>query len=204
VSATPAIAQTAPARPASNTAPTILVVGDSLSAEYGIARDSGWVKLLEKRLQDNQFDFRVVNASISGDTTSGGVARTPAALAQHTPDIFILELGANDALRGLSLAIVKQNLSTMLQAANAVGARSLVIGMQMPSNFDQAYTNQFKQMFADVARTHKARLVPFFFETIALDQRYFQDDGLHPNEAAQEKLLNHIWPVLEPMLSSPD
>lgn len=197
-----ASAQTAPAAAGSGSVPTILVVGDSLSAEYGIARGTGWVKLLEKRLQNEKLNFRVANASISGDTTSGGVSRTPAALTQHKPDIFILELGSNDALRGLSLSVARQNLSNMLKAARVAGARPLVIGMQMPPNFGRTYTTQFKQMFAEVAEEYDATLVPFFFEGIALDQRYFQDDGIHPNEAAQTKLLDNVWPALKPMLTS--
>jgi len=177
-------------------------LGDSLSAEYGIARGTGWVKLLEKRLQDEKLNFRVANASISGDTTSGGVSRTPAALAQHKPAIVILELGANDALRGLSLSVARKNLITMLEAARNAGARPLVIGMQMPPNFGRAYTVQFRQMFDDAAKEADAPLLPFFFEGFALDQRYFQDDGIHPNEAAQPKLLDNLWPVLKPMLIS--
>ncbi len=202
ISTSLANAQTAPATTGSNSAPTILVLGDSLSAEYGIARGTGWVKLLEKRLQDEKLNFRVANASISGDTTSGGVSRTPAALARYKPDIVILQLGANDALRGLSLSVAKKNLGAMLDAARDAGARPLIIGMQMPPNFGRVYTDQFRQMFADVAKGAKAPLLPFFFEGFALDQQYFQDDGIHPNEAAQAKLLDNLWPVLKPMMAS--
>ncbi|CAM3493271.1 arylesterase [Bordetella flabilis] len=196
-----ASAQTAATQGGSIPGKTILVVGDSLSAEYGIARGSGWVPLLGRRLGEQYPAYRVVNASISGDTTSGGLSRLPALLRQHHPAIVILELGSNDALRGLSLAMTQQNLTEMARQAKQAGAAVLIVGMQIPPNYGRTYTEQFRDLFAKVASTENARLVPFLMEGIATDRSLFQSDGMHPNEAGQPRLLENVWAGLKPMLN---
>ena len=199
-SATPALAQTAAA--AQGSAPrTVLVVGDSLSAEYGIKRGTGWVPLLSARISEQYPKFQVVNASISGDTTSGGVARLPALLRQHAPAVVVLELGANDALRGLPLNMTEQNLRTMAQAARKADADVLIVGMQIPPNYGRDYAQRFAAVFSKVAKDEKARLVPFLMEGIATNRAMFQADGIHPNEDAQPQLLDNVWPALRPMLN---
>lgn len=180
----------------------ILVIGDSLSAEYGITRDSGWVNILRQRLAKDYPAYRAINASISGDTTSGGAARAPAAIDRHKPAILILELGGNDALRGLSLAEAEKNLSGIVQKAQQSGARTLLVGMMIPPNFGRKYADAFKAMFVSVSEKHQTELVPFFFEGLALNDTYFLPDGIHPNENAQQKLFENIWPTLEPMLKN--
>jgi acyl-CoA thioesterase-1 len=196
-----ASAQTAAVQGGSIPGKTILVVGDSLSAEYGIARGSGWVPLLGRRLGEQYPAYRVVNASISGDTTSGGLNRLPALLRQHHPAIVILELGSNDALRGLSLTMTQQNLTEMARQAKQAGAAVLIVGMQIPPNYGRTYTEQFRDLFAKVASTENARLVPFLMEGIATDRSLFQPDGMHPNEAGQPRLLENVWAGLKPMLN---
>lgn len=178
----------------------ILVVGDSLSAEYGLKRGAGWVSLMEDRLLDNALQYRVVNASISGETTAGGRSRIGRLLDKHKPAVVILELGANDALRGLDLRSTRANLSLMTSAAREAGARVLLLGMQVPPNYGQAYTSQFSALFAEVAQAQQAALVPFWFEPIATDMSLFQADGIHPNENAQPVLLDALWPMLRPLL----
>ena len=196
----PASAQTAAA--AQGSAPrTVLVVGDSLSAEYGIKRGTGWVPLLSARISEQYPKFRVVNASISGDTTSGGVARLPALLRQHAPAVVVLELGANDALRGLPLNMTEQNLRTMAQAARKADADVLIVGMQIPPNYGRDYAQRFAAVFPKVAKDENARLVPFLMEGIATNRAMFQADGIHPNEDAQRQLLDNVWPTLRPMLN---
>jgi acyl-CoA thioesterase-1 len=193
----PAQAQPAPATKA------LLVLGDSLSAEYGLRRGSGWVALLEQRLAAQKLPWRVVNASISGDTTSGGRSRLPALLAQHRPAVVVIELGGNDALRGLPLEMTEQNLRAMAQAARAGGARVLVVGMQVPPNYGAAYTQRFANTFAEVAKAEKAALVPFLLKGVADGKdplALFQADRIHPNEAAQPTLLANVWPTLQPLL----
>jgi acyl-CoA thioesterase-1 len=184
--------------------PVILVVGDSLSAEYGLPRGSGWVALLEQRLAREKIAARVVNASISGDTTSGGRSRLPALLAQHKPTHVILELGGNDALRGLPIAMTQDNLAVMTRAAKAAGARVLIAGMQMPPNYGRQYSEQFAAMFATVAKNEGAALVPFFLKGVAdiedSVEKMFQPDRIHPNAAAQPVMLGNVWPVLAPLL----
>jgi acyl-CoA thioesterase I len=184
--------------------PVILVVGDSLSAEYGLARGSGWVALLEQRLAREKIAARVVNASISGDTTSGGRSRLPALLAQHKPTHVILELGGNDALRGLPIAMTQDNLAAMTRAAKDSGARVLIAGMQMPPNYGRQYGEQFAAMFATVAKNEGAALVPFFLKGVAdiedSVEKMFQPDRIHPNAAAQPIMLGNVWPVLAPLL----
>ena len=181
----------------------ILVVGDSLSAEYGLARGTGWVALLAARLAQRQIDASVVNASISGDTTSGGRSRLAALLAQHRPTLVILELGGNDALRGLPLEQTRANLQAMAQAARKAGARVLVVGMQVPPNYGKRYGDDFAAIFANVARSEKAALVPFLLEGVAdvpdaVDR--FQPDRIHPKQTAHPLMLDNVWAVLEPLL----
>jgi acyl-CoA thioesterase-1 len=196
LAAMPLHAQTQPA--------VILVVGDSLSAEYGLPRGSGWVALLEQRLSREKIAARVVNASISGDTTSGGRSRLPALLAQHKPTHVVLELGGNDALRGLPLNMTQDNLAVMTRAAKAAGARVLVAGMQMPPNYGRQYGEQFAAMFATVAKNEGAALVPFFLKGVAdiedSVEKMFQPDRIHPNAGAQPIMLGNVWPVLAPLL----
>ncbi|MHC0507573.1 arylesterase [Achromobacter aegrifaciens] len=196
----PAHAQTAAA--AQGSAPrTVLVLGDSLSAEYGIKRGTGWVPLLSARVAEQYPKYQVVNASISGDTTSGGVARLPALLRQHAPAVVVLELGSNDALRGLPLTMTEQNLRTMAQAARQAEAQVLIVGMQIPPNYGRDYTQRFAQVFPTVAKDENARLVPFLMEGIATNRAMFQADGIHPNEDAQPLLLDNVWPTLRPLLN---
>lgn len=186
------------ARPA-----VILVLGDSLSAEYGLPRGSGWVALLEKKLAQENSTATVVNASISGETTSGGRARLPALLAQHRPSVVVIELGGNDALRGLALQHTEDNLVAMVQAAQQAGAKALLVGMQVPPNYGAAYTQQFAALFAKVARAHKAALVPFLLAGVADGPdptASFQPDRIHPNAQAQPRLLANVWPQLVKLL----
>jgi acyl-CoA thioesterase-1 len=195
-----AYAQTAATGGGSTDRKTILVVGDSLSAEYGIARGSGWVPLLGRRLAQQYPAWTVANASISGDTTSGGLTRLPALLRQYHPNIVILELGANDALRGLALTMTQQNLASMAQQAKQAGAAVLLVGMQIPPNYGRSYTDQFRDLFGKVAKAEDIRLVPFLMEGIATNRDLFQADGIHPNAAGQPKLLDNVWAGLQPML----
>ena len=184
----------------------ILVVGDSLSAEYGLARGSGWVALLEQRLQREKIAATVINASISGDTTSGGRTRLPALLAQHKPTHVIVELGGNDALRGLPLAMTRDNLLAMLRAARATGARLLLLGMQLPPNYGRTYTQDFAALYADVAKAEDAALVPFMLAGVADSPKadtLFQADRIHPNADAHPIILANVWPVLKAQLQSP-
>ena len=183
--------------------PAVLVVGDSLSAEYGLKRGSGWVALLEQRVQRDKLPVRVVNASISGDTTSGGRSRLPALLRQHTPSVVVIELGGNDAVRGLPLEMTEQNLRAMTQAAQKAGAQVLLVGMQVPPNYGASYTQRFSQTFEQVARTEKAALVPFLLKGVADTAeplKWFQSDRIHPNEAAQPLLLDNVWPALRRLI----
>lgn len=182
---------------------TLLVVGDSLSAEYGIARGSGWVALLEQRLRDEKLDARVVNASISGDTTSGGRSRLPSLLKQHQPTHVLVELGANDALRGLPLEMTQSNLLAMVRAAKTAGAKVLLTGMRMPPNYGRTYGEQFTRMFAEVAKAEGAALVPFLLAGVADGanaEALFQSDRIHPTREAQPIILDNVWPVLGPLL----
>jgi acyl-CoA thioesterase-1 len=182
---------------------TILVVGDSLSAEYGLTRGTGWVALLEKKLAAEKIDARVVNASISGDTTSGGRARLPGLLAQHKPTHVVIELGGNDALRGGALSATEENLSQMTQAAQKSGAKVLLVGMQVPPNYGTAYANQFAGLFPKVARRHDAALVPFLLTNVAdVPQAagFFQADRIHPRAEAQPLMLANVWPELRKLL----
>ena len=195
--------QTAGNKVAEKTSHTILVVGDSLSAEYGLQRGSGWVALLEARLKSEKVRAKVVNASISGDTTSGGRSRLPALLAQHRPSHVVIELGANDALRGLPLTMTENNLQAMSRAATAAGAQVVLVGMQVPPNYGRAYTDNFASVFQRVATTEKNALVPFLLKGVADSpqaESLFQADRIHPNEKAQATLLANVWPVLRSQL----
>ena len=181
----------------------MLVVGDSLSAEYGLARGSGWVALLERRLSESRIDAAVVNASISGDTTAGGRARLPALLRQHQPTLVILELGGNDALRGLPLASTEDNLRAMVKAAQSAGAQVLIAGMQVPPNYGRRYADDFFALFERVARSTKTALVPFLLAGVADAPNaddLFQPDRIHPRAEAHPRILDNVWPVLRPML----
>jgi acyl-CoA thioesterase-1 len=183
--------------------PVILVVGDSISAEYGLKRGSGWVALLEARLAQEKIAARVVNASISGDTTSGGRSRLPALLARHKPAVVLIELGGNDALRGLPLAMTEDNLRAMTRAAQAAGARVLLAGMQVPSNYGRRYTEDFAAVFVRVAQSEKVALLPLLLKGVGdvpNAAELFQPDRIHPNEAAQPTLLANVWPVLRQLL----
>jgi acyl-CoA thioesterase-1 len=186
--------------PPAGSAATILVIGDSLSAEYGLERNSGWVALLGERLKGKKAGYQIHNSSISGDTTSGGLSRLPAALQSYRPDLVIIELGSNDALRGLPLEMTKENISEMVSLSLASRARVLLVGMQIPPNYGRHYAEQFKQLFSDVATHHEVGLVPFLFEGIATDHAMFQPDGMHPNERAQPLLAETVWQHLQPML----
>jgi acyl-CoA thioesterase-1 len=181
----------------------ILVLGDSLSAEYGLARGSGWVALLEQRLKREKIAASVINASISGDTTSGGRTRLPALLIQHRPTHVVVELGGNDALRGLPLAMTRDNLAAMLRAAREAGARLLLLGMQVPPNYGRAYTQEFQAMFVAVAQSEGAALVPFLLAGVADSPKaeaLFQADRIHPTAAAHPIILANVWPLLRAQL----
>ncbi len=180
--------------------PAILVVGDSLSAEYGLQRGSGWVALLDRHLSDNKTGYQIHNSSISGDTTSGGVSRLPAALEQYQPKIVIIELGSNDALRGLSLKATEENLSKMITMSQQSGAQVLLIGMQIPPNYGRVYAEQFQQIFVSLANKYKIARVPFLLDGIATKSEMFQADGIHPNKQAQPILVTNVWKHLEPLL----
>ncbi len=182
---------------------TVLVVGDSLSAEYGLARGSGWVALLERRLTEQKLNVAVVNASISGDTTSGGRSRLPELLARHRPTHVILELGGNDALRGLPLSLTQGNLNEMARAASAAGAKVVLVGMQVPPNYGRKYTDDFAALFAGVAKAEGAALVPFLLKGVAdgpQAETLFQADRIHPNAQAQATMLDNVWLALKPLL----
>ncbi|MDB5775289.1 MAG: arylesterase [Herbaspirillum sp.] len=179
---------------------TVLVLGDSLSAGYGLTHGVGWVTLLQQRLSNEKIAVTVINASISGDTTSGGKARLEPLLAAHKPDVVVVELGANDALRGLPLSETENNLNAILSAAQDIHARTLLLGMRIPPNYGTAYTRQFAELFVNVAKARKSALVPFFLDRVAEQPALFQADRLHPNEQAQAMLLDNVWPYLKPLL----
>lgn len=198
--AVPAFAQ-APAQ--ARLQPTVLIVGDSLSAEYGLRRGTGWVPLLEKQLASENKTVRVVNASISGDTTSGGRSRLPALLAQHQPATVVIELGGNDALRGLPLDMTAKNLRAMVQASKKAGARVLLLGMEVPPNYGAAYATTFSGLFPKVAKEEKVAIVPFFLKGIADGDNAagnFQADRIHPNESSQARMLANVWPELKKII----
>ena len=199
-----AAAPDAPAHLSAATAQkTILVLGDSLSAEYGLTRGAGWVALLEKQLVAEKMSARVINASISGDTTSGGVSRLPVVLAQNKPTHVIIELGANDALRGLPLKLTEDNLTKMTQAAQKAGAKVVLVGMQMPPNYGADYSARFAASYATVAKANKASLVPFLLKGVAdvpQAESLFQADRIHPNAQAHPAMLANVWAELKKLL----
>ncbi|MCI0673510.1 MAG: arylesterase [Myxococcaceae bacterium] len=179
---------------------TVLVMGDSLSAGYGLAPGQGWVALMAERIAQQKPGWRVVNASISGETTAGGAARIDAELARSRPAVVVIALGANDGLRGLPLEQMRANLDRMVRAARAANAQVLLVGMRMPPNLGKAYTDGFTNTFTTVATQHEVALLPFLLEPIALDRSAYQDDNLHPVASAQPKLRDHVWPALVPLL----
>ena len=184
-------------------APRLLIVGDSLSAEYGLARGSGWVALLEQRLTEQKLDWQVINASISGDTTSGGRSRLTALMKQHQPAVVLIELGGNDALRGLPLKMTEDNLRAMTRAAQAAGAKVLIAGIQVPPNYGRKYGQQLIDLFVNVAKAENTALVPFILAGVAdvpEAESLFQADRIHPNAKAQPKMLDNVWPTLRPLL----
>lgn len=178
----------------------ILVLGDSLSAGYGVAVDSTWVALLRRKLDAEGYGYRVVNASISGETTGGGRARLPRALQIHRPAVLILELGGNDGLRGLPLKQVRSNLETMIEQARAAGSDVLLVGMRMPPNYGPAYAEQFHALYGELAKKHDVAAVPFFLDGVADNAQLMQSDQIHPTAAAQPRLLENLWPTLQKML----
>ena len=188
--------QSAAAAPAS----TILVFGDSLSASYGVPVERSWVTLLEKRLDIMDKPYRVINASISGETTDGGLRRLPEVLARTKPALVILELGGNDGLRGFPLKVVQENLSGMVTAALDANAKVLLVGMRLPPNYGKRYTEGFHKLFGQVADQHDTPLVPFMLEEIAVKPELMQEDRIHPRAEAQAQILDNIWPHLEPLL----
>jgi len=179
---------------------TLLVLGDSISAEYGLPRDSGWVSLLQKRLSDDKLTVKVINASISGETTAGGLTRLPALLQQHKPAVLIIELGGNDGLRGLSLAATQSNLREMIKSADRIGARVLLLGMRVPPNYGPDYSKRFAAMYQGLARERNVKLVPFLFAGLEDTERFFQQDRIHPNQRAQTVMLDNVWPSLRSLL----
>ena len=186
---------------ATQSAPVILVFGDSLSASYGIPADSGWVSFLEQRIHQKKPGYRVVNASISGETTSGGRYRIEQVLAEHRPAVVILELGANDGLRGLPLDAAASNLNAMITACRNRKARVLLIGMRLPPNYGNAYAAKFQAIYQQAAQRHKIPLLPFLLEGFADNPELFQADGLHPTAAAQPLIMERVWKLLQPMLA---
>lgn len=188
------------AHAATPSAPVMLVVGDSISAGYGLSKGQVWVDQLTARLRKESYPHRVVNASISGDTSAGGRARLPALLAQHKPALVIIELGANDALRGGRLDATRANLDAMVSAAQAAGAQVLLLGLQLPPNYGAGYVRDFGELFGSVARARKVAVVPYLFDGFGDDLAYFQPDRIHPTANAQARLLDNVWPTLKPLL----
>ncbi|MFA0812797.1 arylesterase [Microbulbifer epialgicus] len=184
-----------------NTADTLLVLGDSISAAYGINEEQGWVQLLRERLQEKGKKVRVVNASISGETTSGGLTRLPRLMEEYNPRWLIVELGGNDGLRGYPLQSLQRNLMEMVKLAKNSGAEVLLLGMRIPPNYGRAYTSAFAAVYPKVAKSEQVGLVPFFLETVALAEGAMQADGIHPTAKAQPALLDHVWPCVESLLA---
>lgn len=182
--------------------PVILIVGDSLSAGYGMELSQSWPSLLQSHLDDEGQKYRVVNASITGETTQGGLNRLPRLLGRHEPVLVIIELGGNDGLRGLSLQVTRNNLTGMIEQSIQAGARVLLAGIQLPPNYGSFYTDQFRNMYSELADEHETLLVPFFMEGVALNSALMQSDGIHPNARAQPRLLQNVLDVLEPELSA--
>ncbi len=179
----------------------ILVMGDSLSAAYGIERQQGWVALLQQRLHEQGRDYEVVNASITGDTTRGGLSRLPAALEREQPEVLIIALGGNDGLRGFLPAQTRANLQGMVEAGRRDGARVLLLGVRLPGNYGRAFGEKFHRVYLDLAREEEVALVPFFLEGVAETREMMQPDGIHPAAEAQPRILENVWSGLEPLLN---
>ncbi len=187
---------------AASAAPTVLILGDSLSAAYGIPQDRGWVALLQRRLTEAGLPHRVVNASVSGETSAGGLSRLPRLLAEHAPALVVVELGANDGLRGIAPKVLGENLSALIGAARGAGAQVLLLGVKLPPNYGGAFNARFERTYASVAGETGTALVPFFLEGVAEDRSLMLPDGLHPAAQAQPRLLDNVWPVLRPLLEA--
>ena len=181
----------------------LLVLGDSMSAGFGMDIRDGWVSLLQRRLEQRGGEWRVVNGSVSGDTSAGGLARLPQLLDLHRPALVIIELGSNDGLRGLAFDGIAANLRQMIEAIRQAGAKAVLVGSRLPPNYGVAYTEAFHQLFLEVAASEQVPLAPFLMEGIARERSLMQADGHHPNAAAQPRLLENVWPVLEPLLNKP-
>ena len=188
---------------AQGAAPVLLVVGDSISAGYGLPAGVGWVDLLAARLKERGYPQRVVNASISGDTTAGGRARLPALLKQYRPTVVVVELGGNDGLRGGDLRAARENLDAMVTAIQRAGAKALIVGMRLPPNYGPVYTREFDALYLSVSNAHKVPVLPYFFDGFGERNELFQPDRIHPTAAAQPLLLDNVWPVLAPLLGKP-
>ena len=180
--------------------PVLLILGDSLSAGYGMEREQSWVSLLETRLRERGYSYFVLNSSISGDTTQGGLTRLPRLLDRYRPQIVIIELGANDGLRGIDPGVTRTNLANMIRQSQAIGARVLLAGIRLPPNYGSAYLQQFEPMYTDLASEFDTLLVPFFMDGVAVEADLLQADNIHPNERGQPVLLENVWKVLEPAL----
>ena len=188
------------AAPTPAAAPKILVLGDSISAGYGLAANEGWVSLLQNRLKTQGYGYRVVNASVTGETTTGGLARLPRALSLHQPVIVVIELGGNDGLRGLPLDTSRANLQKMIDLSRSAGAAVLLLGMKIPPNYGPRYASEYERLYADLARRNKLAFEPFFLDKIALADGMMQEDGIHPTAKAQPIMLETLWPRLRPLL----
>jgi acyl-CoA thioesterase-1 len=186
--------------PGAVAAAKIVVVGDSLSAAYGIDRRRGWVTLLQQRLRDRGLDYEVVNASITGDTSRGGLSRLPATLERERPAVLVIALGGNDGLRGLAPEQTADNLRRMIEQGRGVGARVLLLGIKLPSNYGRTFGEKFHRVYLDLAREQQVALVPFFLEGVAETRELMQPDGIHPGAAAQPRILDNVWSALEPLL----
>jgi acyl-CoA thioesterase-1 len=182
---------------------TIVVLGDSLSAGYGIAVKQGWVNLLEQRIAKEGYGYNVINASVSGETTQGGLARLPRALEQHKPAVVILELGGNDGLRGLPLATSRENLARMIELSGKAKSQVLLVGMMVPPNYGPRYADEFREMFASLASKYSVDFVPFLLDQVALNPALMQQDGIHANANGQPRMLDNVWPRLKPLLVAP-
>jgi len=182
--------------------PTVLVIGDSLSAGYGIEVDQSWTALLQSRLQSQGYEYRVVNASITGDTTEGGASRIAAALENFSPELVILELGGNDGLRGIPTDTMKQNLASMIEASQATGASVIMLGIRIPTNYGTRYTTAFEAVYRELAEQHQVPWIEFFMQGIALNKELMQEDGIHPNAQAQSILLDNAWPIVSQALAA--
>jgi acyl-CoA thioesterase-1 len=183
--------------------PVLLVLGDSLSAGYGMDRDQSWVHLLDLRLKQNGHSYQLLNSSISGDTTQGGLARISRLLKNYQPEIVIIELGGNDGLRGINSAVTRENIKRMIEQSQQVGAQVLLAGIKLPPNYGTVYLEQFESIYSDLAREFNTLLVPFFMEGVVFQAGYLQDDGIHPNVQGQPILLENVWKVLAPVIESP-